>query len=57
MSGDMPPPESMGHTSAAAGNSEFLMFLVYGSLGIVAWKCGDLLINEMKYRSEKAAKT
>ena len=38
-------------------DSEYLIFLIYGSLGIVAWKCGDLLIKEMKYRSEKAAKT
>ena len=37
-------------------DSEYLIFLIYGSLGIVAWKCGDLFIKEMKYRSEKAAK-
>ena len=45
-----------GYSFDVDHESEYLMFLIYGSLGIVAWKCGDLLLGEVKYRAEKASK-
>ena len=31
--------------------AEDLIYLFYGSLAILAWKCGTVLNNEMKYKS------
>ena len=33
--------------------NENVIFLFYGSLGIVAWKCGSVLLNEMKHKAIK----
>ena len=30
--------------------SDFFIYVFYGSLGIVAWKCGHILLSELKHK-------
>ncbi len=35
-------------------DADFLIYVYYGSLAILAWKCGSVLKNEMKYKAVKS---
>ena len=36
-----------------AFDADNLLYLFYGSLGIVVWKCGTVLLKEMKYKKHR----
>lgn len=36
-----------------AFESDLLLYLFYGSLGILVWKCGTILMREMRYKKNR----